>query len=870
MSKVAVDRHRSSPAREVEMKNRCPVRSVRALAPAELLFLLGLLIPGSAALSQPFPSFMLDTSLTRMPGFDDVNGTRAAFGPDLGLVVWNSRGVRGVRVDRTSGALLDSLQIEISGPDIGGGSRKPGVAWSGYNFLVAWAGYHSAACAMVEPDGRVTSRAVFQDSTVDGRGAAVAFDGTNFLVTWIAAPDTLGLTAYFCRVSPQGVILDSPPRMVAPLAAGRQISIALCFYGDRYLATWNDWDTIGVSGNFIMPDGSIDDSAGFNIRHGIYAGDPAVTHDRNNFLVSWDEWANRYFVKLARVSDSGAVLDTAGVTIDSFSFAETEVVSNGDTTLFLFRHDTLDSRDSLTLVAVRVDSALNHLDAEPVKLSAPGYPGYGYAAEGYAAALCGDDYFITWTQPLSKDPIEDWRQALCRRVSRNGELLDSTPAFLSYGTDVQEYPCVASDGEDFLAVWSDLRRDSVTFVYSLFGARFAADGTLLDTRPIWLEDSEGKPTVACGANTYLAVWSDVDEVLAKRITPDGIVLDSVPLRMPEPGWPRRSANVAFGDSCFLVAWASESGLRGCRITPDGTLLDTTPLQLAVDQAHNPRFPQVAFDGANFLVARHDGDDMHRCVRVGPDGAILDTADITLGPAGSVYDDATPEVAYGNSVYLVTDNVTSGCWLVTSSGKLLGAVPHADLQYAHVVFDGTDFMLLCQSRDTAGEWTGSLGAMRITPDGRVLDSIPFTLVTADSAVAGARYAAMSANGAGRVGVVFTGYERSPYLTSRIRAATFRAIVGIGSQRDAAPPAVFRVQPNPASRVVSLSFNLTQAGPVQVSAFDAAGRRCASLFSGRMKAGGQTIPLDTRRLANGIYFLRLEAGTATHSTRLVVAR
>jgi hypothetical protein len=109
-----------------------------------------------------------------------------------------------------------------------------------------------------------------------------------------------------------------------------------------------------------------------------------------------------------------------------------------------------------------------------------------------------------------------------------------------------------------------------------------------------------------------------------------------------------------------------------------------------------------------------------------------------------------------------------------------------------------------------------------------------------------------------------------LARRIRAATFPAVVGIGSQGDAEAPPTFRAHPNPASRFASLSFNLTQAGPVQVSAFDAAGRKYTSLFSGRMKAGNQTLPLDTRRLANGVYFLRLEAGTTRHSTRLVVSR
>jgi len=179
------------------------------------------------------------------------------------------------------------------------------------------------------------------------------------------------------------------------------------------------------------------------------------------------------------------------------------------------------------------------------------------------------------------------------------------------------------------------------------------------------------------------------------------------------------------------------------------------------------------------------------------------------------------------------------------------------------------MLLCQLRDSSGQATNSLGAMRITPSGRVLDSIPFALVTADSATAGDRYAAMAVNVANRVGAVFTGYERAPYMTGRIRAVTLPAIVGINSQRDDARPAVFRVQPNPASQSATLSFALGQPGPVQVTAFDATGRRCAVLHSGLTTAGAHVLPLDTRHLTNGVYFLRLETGTATHSTRLVVS-
>jgi hypothetical protein len=863
------------------MMNRRSVGSVRALAPAKLLFLIGLLIPGSVALSQPFPSFMLDSTLDYIPAFDEVGGIRGAFGPDIGLVVWTSHGVRGVRLDRSSGALLDTLQIVICEDYVSAGQCKPGIAWSGHNFLVAWAGAEAAA-AIVEPDGRVTSRIVFQDSEVLGRGAAVAFDGTNFLVTWVAASETVGMTACFCRVSPQGVVLDSPPRMVAPLSSGRQASTALCFYDDRYLVVWSDWDTLGISGNFIRPDGSIADSTGFNIRSGVYPGDPAVTHDRNNFLVSWDEWENRYYVKLARVSDSGAVIDTGGVVIDSSAFAETEVTSNGDTTLFLFRRDTLGSRDSLTLVAVRLDSALNRLDAEPVKLSAPGYDGYGYAAGGYSAALCGDDYLVTWTQPLAIYPVDDRPQALCRRVSRSGVPLDSAPVILSYGVPVQTNPDISSDGEDFMAAWNEKRRDSASPALSVYCSRFSTEGPLGSAVPLGNSDFEVPPAVAYGGGCHLVVWFSAHAIWAKRITPAGVVLDSAPLRMPELEAVGAFADVAFGDSAFLVAWtsygyslsmnrgtASTPAIHGCRITPNGAILDSTPLQLAVSPILRPLCPRIAFDGTNFLVARRDGDDVYRCTRVATNGSLLDTADITLGTATQDYY-PTPEVAFGSGVYFVVDNTVGSCWRVSPDGYLIDSVPHSQLQYPHVVFDGTDFMLVSQFEDTTGKRTGALGAIRITPEGRVLDSAPFILVAPESAFARASGAAVSVNAANRVGVVFESDEPSPYLTDRIRAATFPAIVGIGSQRDPTPPAVFRVQPNPASKLASLSFNLTQAGPVQVTAFDATGRKCASLFSGRMKAGAQTLPLDTRRLANGVYFLRLEAGTARHSTRLVVSR
>jgi hypothetical protein len=862
------------------MKNRRSVRSVRALAPAKLLFLIGLLIPGSVALSQPFPSFMLDTTVTHVPGSENVGPPSVAFGQDVGLAVWRSESrARGALVG-LNGAPLDSVQIDIDGSIYGQGTNiSPGVAWGGGKFLVVWADNEAMKYALIAPDGSITTRAVLQDKEWRGSGGlALAFDGTNFLVSWIGGNDTLGRGAVFCRVSPDGTVLDHPPRFVAPLAPHEQSGMAICFHADRYLAVWNDGDPsggIGVSGNFIFPDGFIADSAGFCIRSAGGVGTPAVTHDQSHFLVAWNEWLDPALIRLARVTDSGVVLDTSGVLIDSFS-GDPAIVSSGDTTLVAFARDTSEHGDSSTIVAVRIDAALNRLDAAPMRISATSSPGENQGPDGPSVTLCGDDYFVSWDQQIDIWSYrQDHRQVMSRRVRRNGVLLDSTPAVLSLGPARQYYPNVASDGADFLAVWPEDRHDSLGRLYYLVQcSRFTGEGERLDPRPIPLGSAlRGlSPGVAFGGGCYIVTWQDSTGMWARRVTPAGVVLDSVPLHMPDTAYAYSCTDAAFGDSFFLVAWIDGNyRVHGYRVTPTGAVLDSTPLLLG--GSWYAGFPQVAFDGDNFLVVWRDGGDdgLQRCVRVSQDGVVLDTADIILGPGGGVYYPwNTLDVAFGSGVYFTINNQTGRCCRVSPDGYLIDSVVHPDLPVANVVFDGTDFMLLCQLIDTTDDWTGGLGAIRITPDGRVLDATPITLVEPESAFASAHDAAMSVNAANRVAAVFGCSERAPYLTDRIRAATFPAIVGIRSERDAGQPVAFRVQPNPASRSALLSFALGQAGPVQVIAFDAIGRRCASLFSGRMKSGNQTIPLDTRRLANGVYFLRLEAGATRHSTRLVVSR
>ena len=862
---------------------------MKTLSFAACLFLL---IPGSAALSQPFPSFMLDSTIVHVPTFECVSYTSVACGPNCALIVWvadveTDGALYAARVSN-DGALLDTTPIDIRGPDAAGYiNMRPGVAWGGNRFLVVWTEvvdhqcHNYARCAIVREDGTVAQRCLLQDSINDAQctSAAAAFDGTNFLALWTChtADNKMNNYAYFARVSPLGVVLDDPPKHMAPPDSLEQGKLDVCFYGDRYVAISEVLNSTirGVWGNFIMPDGTIPDSSGFLFSNSIGVDCPSVTHDRHNFIIAWYELHDK--TRIARVSDNGEVLDSTGVLLDSSSSPDIDVLSIGDTTLIAYVSISSRNPDSLTLMAVRLDADLQRLDSAPIALSrveTRNTAGQGPASP--SLARCDSGYFVAWHQPYRVGQLLRVHNANAyyRRLNSEGRLVDSVQMTASYGSNQQCCPSVASDGTDFLTAWIDTRRDSAGEHSTFFATRFSPDGTILKPNPIPIPRSDWTyPHIAYGGGCYLAVWwGDGDTALAVRISTDCMLMDTVPISLSGPDRLGYGLAMAAGDSTFLVAWSTtDLEIHGVRVTSTGAVLDSAPLLLQKSTSCWSFRPEVAYDGEYFFVTRYDQPPETRspivapaaginAVRVNSEGQVIDPGDIRIASAGSWNIDH--ELTFGDGVYLVTDNERCVSWRVSSEGVVLDSVAHPSSGYVQSCFDGSDFLLLC-CRDSDGKIAG----MCMSPEGILLDTTPTVLVDRQSSV---RYheAACAANDAGRIGLTFEDVEPAPWRTHRVRAAAFPTL-GISSKHEFGQPVAFRVLPNPASGVASLPFNLAQAGPVQVAAFDATGRRRASLYSGRMNAGRQSLPLDTRRLANGVYFLRLEAGAARRSTRLVVS-
>src|SRR5262245_14327975 len=85
-----------------------------------------------------------------------------------------------------------------------------------------------------------------------------------------------------------------------------------------------------------------------------------------------------------------------------------------------------------------------------------------------------------------------------------------------------------------LVVWQDLRVDSSTATYHIFGARVDASGKSLDTSGIAIAldvGAQSNPAVAFDGTNWLVVWQDTranatgSDIYAARVNAAGVVLD---------------------------------------------------------------------------------------------------------------------------------------------------------------------------------------------------------------------------------------------------------------------------------------------------------------------------------------------------------
>ncbi|MCP4573939.1 MAG: hypothetical protein GY838_16390 [bacterium] len=94
----------------------------------------------------------------------------------------------------------------------------------------------------------------------------------------------------------------------------------------------------------------------------------------------------------------------------------------------------------------------------------------------------------------------------------------------------------------------------------------------------------------------------------------------------------------------------------------------------------------------------------------------------------------------------------------------------------------------------------------------------------------------------------------------------------SSAEGVPAAPLRLggRPNPFNPSTTFTFELPRSGHVHLEAFDAAGRKVATLVDRRLGAGPHEVTWAPRRLSSGMYVIRLRAGGETALQRMTLLK
>jgi hypothetical protein len=336
----------------------------------------------------------------------------AAAGNGVYLVAWSESHpstpydthIFAVRVDATSGAVLDSTPLLVSQTAGLMGSRaQPAVSFAGGNFLVVWTDIYPWSPVIKGVRVRASDGALLDTpqqiggffSVAPDETPTVASDGTNFLVAW------------------SGWVADNgPPQW------GVQLTRLNAANGQR----------VPGSNLFLAPGG----------------GRPRATYGNGRFLVAWhvsDQGYNAY----------GAWIDAAtGTPVGNSPFSLASSVADEKLV-------GVASSGGQFLVALRVGySRVRALRITPHEtgwlLDSPSLVVAESSATPPGVAFDGENYWVAW-----QGPIDGERQVYSMRVSTQGQLGVGEEYNLSSvaSNSLTDAPSIASVGPGrFLVAWS--------------------------------------------------------------------------------------------------------------------------------------------------------------------------------------------------------------------------------------------------------------------------------------------------------------------------------------------------------------------------------------------------------------------------------
>jgi len=633
--------------------------------------------------------------------------------------------ILGVRLD-LDGNPIDETPFVINA---GAGYQKsPQVAWNGEQWLVTFVSqdpmgqFYGDNVRGVRVDGDAT---VLDENPIllvsDEQFWTVAGHGGEWLVAWSDYyPSNFGTFLRGRRLGGDGQFLDAAPVLLMDWVWWLP-GTKLLASENEYLAVIADWNDSSVTKAVrIGFDGQPID-APFTIPS------KDVATNGEEYYVVW--LAN--FVELvgSRMTASGALLTPLGALITEgySSFYSASVAHDGVTWWVQWSAANL-------INTARVDSSGTVLD--PGGVAVPnGASGTNNACNAVTLAPVpggGGTHVLWWDGRGSANGDSN-----VFRVTMDPQNRAGAEVALSTGWPGQLLPDFAAGPDGRVAM---VFLSQSAFVDRVLVHLLDASGSPLGTEPIEVASGPtlGPPSIGWNGEVYMVAWHD-SSVKARRLTPDGTLLDAAPIAV------MTGFNVgidAVGDD-FLVA-ATRYGATPTTIYaqarridgPTGALLDPSPLFLGgtfVSVA-----PRVRSDGDRWLVAYHSNwshlssqsDVVYNVVTA--QGAV--TAGTNPTPvAGST---GTPDVAFSGSKYLFVwrsntmgqpNNYISGRLLnpdgsPASDAFVIAEAPGRQLRPV-VDWDGATFVVAWDDQRQQSHFfdeRSDVYAARVTESGSVLD------------------------------------------------------------------------------------------------------------------------------------------------------
>ncbi|MFN2166083.1 MAG: hypothetical protein ACK2U9_07450, partial [Anaerolineae bacterium] len=230
----------------------------------------------------------------------------------------------------------------------------------------------------------------------------------------------------------------------------------------------------------------------------------------------------------------------------------------------------------------------------------PGDDAIGPAAgdqESPAIARGDNSFLVVWSDKRAAaggsifSEVETSADIYGMRLDAGGNPIDSVPFAITQGRAAQVKPQVAWNGSNWLVVYEsvDVNGTGVYYSSSLEAVRVSPDGQVLDSTPISVHRSSFSSglisTLASDGDGWVVVnqgtSSGESDIMAMRISPDGIVLDR-PARLIVPAtyYLRFNLRLAYTSGTFLLVWGANNSIKGVRFNQQLDVLDATPLNLA--------------------------------------------------------------------------------------------------------------------------------------------------------------------------------------------------------------------------------------------------------------------------------------------------